>query len=319
MLEFGCSLPQNTADYSIMKRVAQESERLGFDSVWLYDHLYPYNAPLESPCYEIWTTLSALAEATSKIRLGTLVLCNSFRYPSIVAKMVSTLDNISQGRVEVGVGSGWYKGEFDAYGIPFSDPASRTESLRDGIQIMRKMWTEEKATYRGKHHWIESAYSSPKPVQKPYPPLWVGGTYPPVMKIAAEFADGWNIGFYPSNTPAGFARKVRVLDRYCHEVGRDPNTLRKSWHGEIVLAETQAEVSRKVARLKPGGMSIDAYKVARIIGTPDECLNQIQDYAERGASYFMLNFAEVEKLEPLHLFATNLLPRARKINRPGSF
>jgi len=231
--------------------------------------------------------------------------------------MVSTLDNISQGRIEVGIGSGWYKEEFDAYGIPFSDPASRTESLRDGIQIMRKMWTEEKASYRGKHHWIESAYSSPKPLQKPYPPLWVGGTYPPVLRLTAEFADGWNIAFYSSNTQDGFARKVRVLDRYCREVGRDPNTLRKSWAGQIVLAETETEVNRKVAKLKPSGMSLDEYKVARIIGTPDECLNQIQDYAERGASYFMFGFPQAEKLEPLELFARTVLARARKIGDRG--
>jgi alkanesulfonate monooxygenase SsuD/methylene tetrahydromethanopterin reductase-like flavin-dependent oxidoreductase (luciferase family) len=311
MIEFGCCLPQNVREYGIARRIAQESEKLGFQSVWLYDHLYPYNAPLESPCYEIWTTLSALTEATSRIRLGTMVLCNSFRYPSIVAKMTSTLDNISQGRIEVGIGAGWYKKEFDAYGIPFSTSESRTESLRDGIQIIKKMWTEESVTYKGTYHSVESVYNSPKPLQKPHPPLWVGGTYPPVMRIAAELADGWNIGFYPSNTPAGFGRRVATLDSYCREIGRNPSTLRKSWLGEIVMAQTQAEVQRKVARLKPTDMSMHEYKVARIIGIPDECLKQIQDYVEKGCSYFMLSFAEVEELEPLHLFAEAILSHFR--------
>ncbi len=311
MIGIGCCLPQVTADFAVIKRVAQECEELGFDSVWMYDHFYPYDSPTDGPCYEIWTTLSALAGLTSKIRLGALVLCNSFRYPSIVAKMTSTLDNISDGRTEVGLGAGWFKMEFDAYGIPFSDPTTRIESLRDGIQIIKKMWTEERTTYEGKYHSVDSAYNNPKPVQKPHPPLWVGGTQSAVLKVAAEFADGWNIGFYASNTPTGFRNKVKALDRYCRELGRDPQELRKSWHGEIIIAETQAEVEKKVARLKPSSMSLDEYRVARIIGTPDECFKQMQNYVMDGVSYFMFKFAEVEKLDPLRFFAERILTRLR--------
>ncbi len=311
MIGIGCCLPQVTADFDVIKRVALECEKLGFDSVWMFDHFYPYDGPPDGPCFEIWTTLSALAGLTSRIRLGALVLCNSFRYPSIVAKMTSILDNISHGRTEVGVGAGWLKTEFDAYGIPFFDATTRIDGLRDGIQIVKKMWTEQKTTYKGKYYSVESAYNFPKPLQKPHPPLWVGGTLSAVMKVAAEFADGWNIGFYQSNTPAGFRRKVKALDRYCRELGRDPKELRKSWHGEIIIGETQAEVGRKVAGLKPSNVSIDEYRVARILGTPDECLEQIRSYAVDGASYFMFKFAEVERLESLRLFAKKILPRLR--------
>lgn len=311
MIRFGCSLPQNTADYNLVKQVALECEKLGFDSVWMYDHFYPYGEHPHRPCYEIWTTLSALAGVTSKIRLGTLVLCNSFRYPSIVAKMTSILDNISKGRLEFGIGAGWFKPEFESYGISFSNSTSRIESLREGIQIIKKMWTEEEVTYRGKYHSVQSAYNNPKPIQKPHPPVWVGGTDPAVMRIAAEFANGWNIGFYPSNTPEGFSRKVRTLERYCRELGRDPNQLLKSWHGQVIIAETQSDVEKTVAKLKPSNMSMDEYNVARIIGTPDECYEQIKRYAELGASYFMINFAEVEELQPLGLFARTILSRPR--------
>ena len=311
MIEVGCCLPQATPEFDVIKRVALECERLGYDSVWMFDHLYPYDGPAEGPCYEIWTTLSTLAGVTSKMRLGTLVLCNSFRYPSIVAKMTSTLDRISGGRMEIGIGAGWLKTEFDAFGIPFSDAAARIESLREGIQIIKSMWTQEKTTYKGKYYSVDSVINNPRPVQKLHPPLWVGGTLPAVMKIAAEYADGWNIGFYPSNTPTGFRRKVKALDRYCQELGRDPKELRKSWHGEIVMGETQAEVEEKVARLKPSSMSLDEYKVARIIGTPDECFEQMQQYVDEGASYFMLKFAEVEKLDSLRLFAERILTRLK--------
>jgi F420-dependent oxidoreductase-like protein len=314
MTGIGCCLPQVTSDFDSIKKVAQESERLGYDSVWMYDHLHPYDGPAEGPCFEIWTTLSALAAATSRIRLGSLVLCNSFRFPSIVAKMSSTLDRISNGRMEIGIGAGWLKSEFDAFGIPFADAATRIESLREAIQIIKSMWTQDKTTYKGKFHSVNSVYNNPKPVQKPHPPLWVGGTDPAVMRIAAEYADGWNIGFYPSNTPTGFGRKVKALDRYCKELGRHPKELRKSWHGEVVIGETQTEVNEKVALLKPIDLSLDDYNVARIIGTPDECLDQIRQYVNLGASYFMFKFPEVEKLASLRLFAERVLPHLRQEN-----
>ena len=311
MLEFGCTLPQEIADYQAIERVAKEAERLGFESIWLYDHLYPYDEPVSAPCYEIWTTLSALARATSKVRLGSLVLCNSFRYPSIVAKMTSILDNISNGRIEVGIGAGWYREEFEAYGIPFTDATTRIASLREGIQIIRKMWTEEKVTFKGKYHSVESVYNNPKPIQQPNPPIWVGGTVPAVMRVAAEFADGWNIGFYPSNTPSGFKRKVKALKRYCREVGRNPEQLRISWHGEVVLGETQADVERQVKDLKPANVTMDQYKAGRIIGTPDECVKQIQSYANEGASYFMVKLPKVETIEPINSFVEQVKVRLR--------
>jgi alkanesulfonate monooxygenase SsuD/methylene tetrahydromethanopterin reductase-like flavin-dependent oxidoreductase (luciferase family) len=222
--------------------------------------------------------------------------------------MVSTLDNVSNGRVEVGIGAGWFKEEFDAYGIPFADAETRIEGLREGIQIMKKMWTEEKATFKGKYYHIESAYNSPKPMQKPHPPIWVGGGVSSVLRVAAEFADGWNMGFfYPSNTPHGLRKKVRQLERYCAEVGRDPKQIRKSLLGEIVMGETKTDVEGKVAKFKPADMTMDDYRIGRIIGTPDEVVEQIQNYAKEGASYFMLRFPQIDTIEPLKSFAEQVM------------
>jgi F420-dependent oxidoreductase-like protein len=322
MLNFGCALPQDTADYGLIERLAKESEKLGFDSIWLYDHFYdPYGGwpasavlhpgPRSLPCYEVWTTLSALATVTSKIRLGTLTLCNSYRYPSVVAKMASTLDNISNGRTEIGIGAGWFKEEFDAYGIPFTDADTRIACLREGVQIMKKMWTEEKVTFKGKYYSVESAYCAPKPIQKPHPPIWIGGTVSAVMRVAAELADVWNIAFYPSNTPSGFRKKVEALERYCREIGRDPATLRKSWHGEIIIGDTRTDVEHKVQKLKPADMSMDEYRTSRIIGTPDECVAQIESLAKEGATYLIPRFPQVEGAEPMRLFANQVMARLR--------
>ena len=311
MLEFGCTLPQDISDYKSIERVAKEAEKLGFNSIWLYDHFYPYDGPRGAPCYEIWTTLSALATATSRVRLGSLVLCNSFRYPSVVAKMTSTLDNISNGRIEVGIGAGWFKEEFEGYGIPFTDAATRIASLREGIQIIKKMWTEEEVTFKGKYYHVESVFNNPKPIQKPHPPIWVGGSLASVMRVAAELADGWNIGFYPSNTPTGFRRKVKALDRYCKELGRNPAQLRRSWHGEVLLGETSSDVERQIKEFKPTNMTLDQYKVSRIIGTTDECVKQIQSYAKEGASYFMVKLPRVETIEPLKSFVEQVMVRLR--------
>jgi len=310
-MKFGCILPQRSSDFSIIREVALECERLGFDSIWTNDHLYPYEGPVSGPFYDAWTPLCALATVTSKIRLGPFVLVDSFRYPSIVAKETSALDQVSGGRVEVGLGAGWWKEEFDAYGIPFIDAETRIAALREGIQIIKKMWTEEKTTFKGKYYSVESAYCAPKPVQKPHPPVWVGGSVPAVLKVAAEFADGWNLAFYPSNTPAGYRKKAKAIEQYCKEVGRDPKQLRKSWMGEIVMGQTKADVEQKVAALKPAVMTFEDYKIARIIGTPDEVVAQIQSYIKEGSSYFMLRFPQVETIEPLKSFAEQVMARLR--------
>jgi probable F420-dependent oxidoreductase len=312
-MKFGCILPQRSSDFSIIREVALECERLGFDSIWTNDHLYPYEGPVSGPFYDAWTPLCALATVTSKIRLGPFVLVDSFRYPSIVAKETSALDQVSGGRVEVGLGAGWWKEEFDAYGIPFIDAETRIAALREGIQIIKKMWTEEKTTFRGKYHSVESVYNNPKPVQKPHPPLWVAGADRRVMKVAAEFADVWDLGFYPSNTPEGYRKKVKALERCCRDIGRNPDGLCKSWHGEIVIAGTESELRRRVAQLRTAGglQAGEPIDVARIIGTPDQCAKQIERLAEYGASYIMIRFDEMEKIEPLKLFAEEVMPRFR--------
>jgi len=187
MIKFGVCIPQDGMTYERIRNVALKGEELGFDSVWLFDHLQSFPQPGRDPFIECWTTLSALAEATRHIRLGSLVLNAQYRNPALLAKMAATLDNISNGRLEFGIGAGgtiraeWseklgYTAEYRAYGMDFPEkPSNRIYKLQETVQIIKKLWTEDKVTFEGKHYRVKNAFCYPKPVQKPYPPLWIGG------------------------------------------------------------------------------------------------------------------------------------------------
>jgi len=205
LVKFGVYLPQVNVDFNTVKNVTQECERLGFDSVWLFDHLMAFGSP-EDNVLECWTTLSALSAATRRIRLGTLVLCNSFRHPSVLAKMAATLDYISDGRLDFGIGAGWFRPEYEAYGIPFPKASLRISQLAESLEIIKRMWTAEKATYQGKYYGVKDAVCNPKPVQKPHPPVWVGVMIGKrrMFDIIARYADGWTISSLYLPTPAEY-------------------------------------------------------------------------------------------------------------------
>jgi len=251
LIKFGALLTAVSRDpskgnYNIVRRAAIECERLGFDSAWLNDHFFPLPSQ-EEPWLECWTTLSALAVETKNLRLGTLVSCNSFRYPSVLAKMGATLDVISDGRLELGLGAGWYKAEYVAYGIPFPKNSIRVEQLKEGVQIIKKMWTQERATYHGKYYSIMEAVCNPKPIQSPHPPIWIGGRSSSVLQVAAEFADGCN--FYACS-PNECGESVKTLNQHCMEIGRNPDEIQKSWLGTVLIGKNKLELANKIKKFK---------------------------------------------------------------------
>jgi len=200
-IKFGVQALQGMPDYSTLKSVVQECDRLGFDSVWVYDHLqFTYG-----PTLECWTVLSALAEVTREIRIGPLVTCNMFRYPSLLAKMAATVDMISKGRLNFGIGAGWHETEALAYGIPFPKGSIRVEMLDEALSIIKKLWTEEEASFKGKHYSVNKAVCLPKPIQKPHPPILIGGGGNKMLRLIAKHADAWNSGFV---SPEGFEKEV---------------------------------------------------------------------------------------------------------------
>lgn len=184
-VKFGVQSLQGMPDYSTLRKVVLECDHLGFDSVWVYDHLqFTYG-----PTLECWTVLSALAEATSRIRIGPLVTCNAFRYPSLLAKMAATVDMISDGRVNFGIGAGWHEDEATAYGISFPRAGIRVEMLDEALSIIKKLWTEDKVTFKGKHYSVDNDVCLPKPVQKPHPPILVGGSGDKMLRLIARHAN----------------------------------------------------------------------------------------------------------------------------------
>ena len=305
-MSFGVFLPFHTFDgsFSLLRDAVLECERLGYDSVHLDDHLM-YGS---TPVLECWTKLSALAAVTTKIRLGTTVLCSSFRNPALLAKMAATLDVVSNGRLDLGIGAGVQEDEHKAYGFVFPDPAERIERLKETAIILKKMWTEEKATYAGNHYRIADAVCVPKPVQKPHPPLIIGGSGERLtLKVQAELADRVDWGYLP--TLEDYRRKLQVLRDYCGTVGRDIREIELSaWlGGQIFVAESQSELNAAVRRWKPEDVSADAFKRLNLVGTPEDLVQRIREYVDLGVERFMLFFGDFPRLEGLRVFARRII------------
>jgi alkanesulfonate monooxygenase SsuD/methylene tetrahydromethanopterin reductase-like flavin-dependent oxidoreductase (luciferase family) len=262
---FGCQLPQDSDDFEHLIEVAKRCERLGYDSVWVYDHLSPFWSRT-GRAFECWTTLSAIAARTNRIKIGTLVTNVSLRNPSLLAKMSSTLDNISNGRLIVGLGTGdkMSREELHSYGYRFPELNERIERLKESIVILKSMWTKEEATFHGKYHKISGAVNFPKPKQQPHPPIWIGGKHFKILDVAAEHADGWN---YWGLTKAELERRNEYLKTKCTEYGRQPNTLLKCWSGTFRQLSKEAPshseaVSKVVGKLRDLAHSETRYFIA---------------------------------------------------------
>lgn len=195
-MNFGAVLQGGTTtpSWNEIKEIALKAEELGFHSIWVSDHLmHPFQAPgkPEFYCHEAWTLMSALAALTERVKLGFHVLIPAFRGPAILAKMATTLDIISERRLIMSLGAGWFKREYEAFGVPWEEHDGRVDRLEEAILVMKALWTQEVATFYGKYYYIKDAVMEPKPLQKPHPPIWVGGNSPKIMEISARLADGW--------------------------------------------------------------------------------------------------------------------------------
>lgn len=288
--------------------IVLECEKLGYHCVWLDDHLM-YN---DWPILECWTTLAALASLTSKIRLGTMVSCSAHRDPALLAKMGATVDVISDGRLELGIGAGIQEREHLAYGYGFPNLHARVERLAEVLEVIRLLWTDDKATFRGKYYSLKDAVCEPKPKQKPYPPITVGGSSQTIIsKITALYADRFDWGFLPSFK--AYEQKLQALEKQCEAVGRDFLDIERScWpSGQVLLAEDQRELNEKIVKCKPANISLSEFKLTTMAGTPEQCIEQLQIYSGLGVTAFMLYFADFPDRAGLRLFAKTV---AQKMN-----
>ncbi len=214
------------AEWSVLRDIWIAADRDGFwDATWLNDHFYPPKAPSHLPILEAWSLLAALAECTQRIRFGTMVSANTFRHPALLAKQATTVDHISGGRLEIGIGTGWHQGEHLAYGVELPSVRERFERLEETLVVLDGLMTQEVFSFEGAHHSIREAHFEPKPIQKPRPPLVVGGGgWNRTLPLAVKCADQWNFPDFDSDLEA-FRRRVERVDQLCEEAGRDKKTL----------------------------------------------------------------------------------------------
>lgn len=298
-IEFGLFSPQAGMSFKTVLDRANHLEKLGYHSIWLVDHFWNRGVP-EADVLECTATMSALAAATEKIRIGSLVLCNSFRNPGLLAKSLSTIDNVSNGRVEVGLGAGWMDEEYRGYGYEFPTMGARLRQLEEGLQVLKLLFTEKKATFEGRYYKLADALNNPKPVQKPHPPITIGGSGEKVMlRIVAKYADRWNC-------PAGyrsFEQKFNALKEHCKTVGRDINTINISEQLLVCIGTTEAEVEEKwkLSQRLP-------FWRTGIKGTPKQVIEQLQERVRRGITFFTVIFGDFGPPQTLELFAREVMP-----------
>lgn len=315
-IRFGAQLWLEEYGYSELKSVWRRIEELGFDSAWLYDHFYPMSNETSWSILEPWTVLPLLAEETSTLRLGILVTCNSYHHPPILAKIAATADIVSNGRLEFAIGAGWFKREYDAYGIPFPDARTRIEQLDEAVEIIKRIWMEEKVSFEGKHYRVRDLISYPKPIQKPHPPIWIGGSGSLLLKVTAKHADYSN---FVSCTPEEYGKKLEILRKRCGEVGRDFDEIVKTWHGFMFIVKDEEELRRKAQRFKEESnidflkeMSLNHFLETTISGTPEQCIEKMRKLVDMGVTYFIPYFPYSRDLESQETFMEEIAPEVRK-------
>jgi F420-dependent oxidoreductase-like protein len=299
-MQFGVTLPQIKRTWQETRAAAEEMDRLGFHSVWFNDHLYGVPMP-QLPIMEAWTALSAVAAVTSKVELGTLVSPVGFRNPALLAKMVATLDQISGGRVIVGLGCGWFEEEFRGYGMGFPATRERLQQLDEAVELMRRMWGEEQVTFEGRHFHTDKVYCEPKPARRP-PILIGGGGEKVLLKLVAKHADFWN---NLAVNQEHLGRKVEVLRAHCDEMGRNPADVRVSQQTMVVIGEDDADARAKLdkaAKIYGGHMG------KGIGGTAAQCIEQIHELEALGCSLLVIEFFGRDIREPARIFAERVMP-----------
>jgi len=309
-VHFGVMVPQIKRTWEESKRAAQAFEEMGFDSLWVNDHLYGPQSP-SIPMMEAWTLAAGLAAATERPEIGTLVTPVGMRNPAHTGKMIATVDNIAGGRIIPGFGSGWMPREFTDFGMPFPDARDRLRQLEEGLQIFKGMWDpdRESVTFEGEHFRTENLVTQPKPVR--VPPILVGGGGEKVtMRIAAQYGDIWN------NSAGGqddLERKVSVLRGHAERLGRDPSDIRVSQQCLVTIVEREDQLGPMVERAQKifgGHMGNPAGEMA-LTGTPDTIKERIAKHAELGCDMFMIEFFGRDTVEPAQLFAETVMPAFR--------
>jgi F420-dependent oxidoreductase-like protein len=306
-VRFGCFVPQgwrldlvgiDDADqWEAIVDVARAIEAAGYESLWVYDHFHTVPQPTQEATYEAWTLMAALAAATDTVRLGQMCTSIGYRSPAYLAKVAATIDVISGGRLELGIGAGWYEHEYDGYGYEFPSAGTRIAQLREGVEVIKRMWTEDVVEHHGEHFDLAHAICRPKPLQEPHVPVWVaGGGERKTLRVAAEHADHTNF----AGDLETFTHKSEVLRGHCEDLGTDFERIVRSANYNVVCEETEADGEERIAENRARWVPLVGEDAAdrmadqfRKLGvTPEQQLERLGAVGEAGMSYAILYFAE---------------------------
>ncbi|RHA44126.1 LLM class F420-dependent oxidoreductase [Cellulomonas rhizosphaerae] len=289
-----------------------------WESIWVYDHFHSVPAPNGQAVHEAWSLINAFAASTSRVRLGQMCTCMAYRNPAYLAKVAATADVISGGRVEMGIGAGWYEHEWRAYGYGFPTAGERIAMLDEGVQIFKQLWTNGVATLDGKHYQVDGAQLAPLPLQVDGPPLWIaGGGERKTLRIAAEHAQYTNF----DGTPETFAHKSAVLRGHCDAIGRDFAEITRSANFNVVIGETQADVDDRIAWIeehysltlpeRAPGIAED-FRKGPLVGTPEQIVEKLTELRSLGLAYAITYFADAAyDRRSIELFESAVVPELR--------
>lgn len=316
-MTFGAFVPQGwktelagidgaEAQWATTVEVAKLAEALGYDSIWVYDHFHNVPVPAHEAVFECWTTLAALSQVTSRVRLGQMVGCATYRNPGLLAKVTSNIDVMSGGRLDWGIGAGWYDHEYRGYGYEFLSARDRIRVLRETVEVVKSMWTEADTSYQGEFFTLDGAQCDPKPLQDPHPPILIGGSGEQLtLRVVARLADRANFGGKPDE----FAHKCDVLRRHCDAVGRDYDEIEKTWSPEVFVRETEAEV--RAMETSTFGEPFDSWQAGNLVGTPDQVIEKLGAYREMGVTSLIAWGRDYPGTDTLELMAERVVPAFR--------
>jgi len=335
-MKFGLFIPQGwrhdlfgidpAQHWGVMAGLARRADGWeDWSSIWVYDHFHTVPRPMEETTHEAWTLMAAFAGVTGRVRLGQMCTCMGYRNPAYLAKVAATVDVVSEGRLEMGIGAGWYEHEWRAYGYGFPGAGERLQMLREGVEILQQLWTTGTATFSGEHYTVDGALCHPRPLQgatvpgsrRNGIPLWVaGGGERKTLRIAAEYADYTNF----AGAPEEFSLKSEILRGHCADVGRPFEEIVRSANYNVVIGRDEAEVRERVAWARdhytraglPAAVvdkEVRQLETGTLVGTPGQLVEKLQDLESRGMTYAITNFLEqAYDLSGVELFEREVVP-----------
>ena len=272
-------------------KASKDIEDLNYESVWVYDHFHTVPSPTQDPTFECWSLMAALSQVTEKVRIGQMCTCNSYRNPAYLTKVASTIDSMSGGRLEFAIGAGWYDQEYTAYGYEYPSAGIRLKMLEEALQIYIAMNTEEKATFEGEFYSIKNAINQPKPLQKPYPPLWVcGGGEKVTLKLLAKYGDygNWDVDV------DGFIHKSEILKNHCEQQERDFSSIKKTLHTNVIIGENQKDLENKIEKISTvTGIPKEMYIDKPLVGTQEKVFNIVDEFKSVDCSYIIAYIPDI--------------------------